>query len=190
MKEIDIIIHLKDQISKSLSEKEAREFNIDIDIIIHLKDQISRGLPEKEAKEFNLEFSKVFNVGADLSLVIPRFLIKLLNRSKLLCDKQGLEVTNKIIEMYENVLKGKVYSQEEWRKTGASALSDYTLGYSIGHQCAADAIRSAFNASIFGIRFAATAANDAFCAADTFHENLKQKTDLLEILKDIKPCIS
>ena len=148
-------------------------------MITRLKDQISKGLPKKEAKEFNLEFLKEFNVGADLSLVIPRFLIKLLNRSKLLCDQKGLKATNKIIEMYENVLKGKEYS-----KAGAAAASGIGIGIA---DMAAD-MAADIAAKDVAYSYTYTANNDdIYNVADaSAAEYSKQKTDLLQILRNTK----
>ena len=47
-------------------------------MIARLEDKIFEGLSNEEAKEFPLKFLKAVNVGADLSMVMPKFFVWLL----------------------------------------------------------------------------------------------------------------
>ena len=82
--------------------------------IAELEDVIFEGLPNKESKEFPLQLLKAINVGADLSKVADKFLIKLLSRSILLCDENGKKATQTIIDLLQDRVNNIEHPKEKW----------------------------------------------------------------------------
>jgi hypothetical protein len=93
-------------------------------IIARLEDVIFEGLPNKDSKEFPLQLLKSINVGADLSKVADKFLIKLLNRSILLCDERGKKATQTIIDLLQDRVNDIEHSKEKWDAAYYAAYDD------------------------------------------------------------------
>jgi len=138
--------------------------------IYRLADRIFEELTKKECKRFPEQLIKALPVRSDLSLVLPKFFIKLLKRSKRHCSSKGMQATEQIIKMYKNLLKGKVYSKEEWRAAAAAAAAaddaaaaKYAAKYAAAAAAADDAAAAVAK---YAAKYAAAAAKYAADAAD------------------------
>jgi hypothetical protein len=123
--------------------------------IAHLEDQIFEGLPKEKAMEWPLRFANAIQVGADLSLVTPKFMVWMLGDVKQHASTfpDVLRSIDGVIALYERVLAGGQVTDDEW---SAAAYAAYA---------AARAARAAY-AAAYAAYAAARAARAAYAAAD------------------------
>ena len=115
------VIDSKDMKTKYGTHKEY-ETRLGIpEAIAHLEDKIFEELPADKAKDWALRFGKAVPVGADLSLVTPKFLFWLLNDEKQYADERGSEEIDTVIGLYQRVISGEDVPQSEFEATGAAA---------------------------------------------------------------------
>ncbi len=127
--------------------------------LAYLEDRIFEGLPNKEAKGFPFAFLTSIPVGADLSLVLARFMVWLLidpEKGVLrFVGKQGQAITA-VASLYQRVIEGEAVSTQDW-------LSALTTASTRG-QAAVDVANAFTTASAFSVAAAATSASLAFHA--------------------------
>lgn len=88
--------------------------------IARLEDRIFEGLSNGEAKEFPLKFIQAVNVGADLSMVVPKFFVWLLgdkddgviNFAK--GYKKSEKAIKQVLKLYQETVGGKIVSKTRW----------------------------------------------------------------------------
>jgi hypothetical protein len=95
--------------------------------LAHLEDAIFEGLAEKQAQEWPERFLKAIKPGADLSLVWPRFAVRLLSDEKwgmtvLAKDNtECLAAVRGVCALYEREISGNLPSVAEWEKAAREA---------------------------------------------------------------------
>lgn len=100
--------------------------------IARLEDLLFEGLDNETAQAWPERFLKAIKPGADLSLVIPRFLYWLLVDPKagvirFAGDYKDVRIAiKKVAELYKRVIKGKVVTNRDWSvaQEGAWAAAD------------------------------------------------------------------
>lgn len=147
--------------------------------IARLEDRIFEGLPNAQAKEFPLQFLKVIRVGADLSMVVPKFIHWLLvdPEDGIVKFSFNKPIVQTLATLYERKINGETISLKKWfsiRKTAyaASAAASTATAYA----AAASAYASAASASA-----AAAAASSAYVKNKVI---LKQAAKFLELLTE------
>ncbi|HEY0753796.1 MAG TPA: hypothetical protein VGD98_07535 [Ktedonobacteraceae bacterium] len=127
--------------------------------LAYLEDRIFEGLPNKEAKTFPFVFLTSIPVGADLSLVLARFMVWLLIDSARgvlrFVGSQGAAISA-VAALYQRVIEGEAVSTQEW----LSALS----AASARGQAAMAAANAFSTTRAFSVAAAATSAGLAFNA--------------------------
>jgi hypothetical protein len=121
-------------------------------------------LPYEEAIEFPLTQLEATPVGADLSLLVPQFILWALNDPThgiwRLSTIEGKQVTEKVIQLYQRILDGKRVYQREWQALNVDAevvYEDVVRRYYNHHYIYAagttkDAIRFPLHQSNSGLR--------------------------------------
>jgi hypothetical protein len=96
--------------------------------IAHLEDRIFEGLPVFDAQEWPVEFLYAIPLGADLSLVAPRFLLALLTdpeHGAALCTAEG-SVARAAVEgvarLLGRVIAGEVVDGAAWERAAKAAV--------------------------------------------------------------------
>lgn len=91
--------------------------------ISRLIDRLFEGLPNDKAKLFAVVTPDAIPVGADLSLVTPKFLVWLLEDVK--CHAKNspdvLTAINNVQELYARVIRGEVVTDDEWASAAEAA---------------------------------------------------------------------
>ncbi len=130
-------------------------------LIAKLEDRIFEGLPAKEAKTFPEKFIKAVPVGADLSMVWPKFALWLLMDKKdgvikyAKKDQTRIAIEN-VGKLYARVVAGEIVAITEWRAARSAAAA----------AAAADAYAYAYAyAATYAATYAAADADDAYAAA-------------------------
>jgi hypothetical protein len=95
--------------------------------LAYLQDRIFEGLPLAEAKNFPLAFLTAIPVGANLSLVLPHFIVWLLSDPEhgtmRLCSERGKKATETVVALYQRIIDGGKVSTQEWRDAAAAAAA-------------------------------------------------------------------
>ncbi len=120
-------------------------------LIAKLEDRIFEGLPAKEAKTFPEKFIKAVPVGADLSMVWPKFALWLLMDKKdgvikyAKKDQTRIAIEN-VGKLYARVVAGEIVAITEWRAARSAAYADaYAAAYADDDAAAyADAYAAAY----------------------------------------------
>ena len=137
--------------------------------LAYLQDRIFEGLPLAEAKEFPLAFLNAIPVGADLSLVLPRFIVWMLSDpargTMRLCSEQGKEATRVVVALYQRLIDGGEVSDKEWRNARKLA-ADAAYAYAAADAAAAAAAYAYAAADAAAYAYAAADAAYAYAAAD------------------------
>ena len=90
--------------------------------LAHLEDVLFEELPNKVAKKFPSRFLQAVNVGADLSKIIPQFIIwqfedekyGLKNIEEVQNDKEVYGFCEEVVALYKRVLNGEKVSEDEF----------------------------------------------------------------------------
>jgi hypothetical protein len=161
-------------------------------IIARLEDRIFEGLTNGKAKAFPLKFLSAIKVGADLSLVWPKFAVWLLvdktngviKHAK--TDEQRKVITD-VANLYRRVIKGETVDVNTWiaarRAADASAYAadasaSADAAYASASAYAADA---SADASAYAADASADASADAAYARTKHYEKMASK--LIALLK-------
>lgn len=105
------------------SEHERYEKELGIpEALAHLEDSMFENLTNGEAKRFPLEFLEAIPVGADLSKIVPQFVIwefedkkhGLSQIKEVAEDSEIMEVCEGVVSLYKRVLAGDEPSETEW----------------------------------------------------------------------------
>jgi len=132
--------------------------------LTRLEDRIFEGLPKAKALEWPGQFSRAIPVGADLSLVWPRFAVWLLTDPKHGVHRLARTVAAKlaiagVAKLYEREIAGDKPSLGEWRVArSAAAAADAAAA-------AGDAYGDAYADAYAAAAAAAAAYADAYAAA-------------------------
>lgn len=150
-------------VGSTLESNQHSRYEEELDIprpLAYLEDRIFEGLPGKEAKAFPFTFLTNIPVGADLSLVLARFMVWLLSDPEKgvvrFVGKQGQAITT-VASLYQRVIDGETVSTQEW-------LAALTAASTRG-QAAVAAANAFTTASAFSVAAAATSASLAYNAA-------------------------
>jgi hypothetical protein len=102
--------------------------------IAHLEDRIFEGLPVDKEKEWPLRFGKAIPVGADLSLVTPKFLVWLLKDVKQYATDSPdvLAAIDKVITLYERVIAGDDVPTEDFEAVRAAGDTAWDTAWAAG----------------------------------------------------------
>jgi hypothetical protein len=94
-------------------------------MIARLEDRIFEGLSNGEAKKFPLRFLEAITPGADLSLVVPKFLVWLLTDTEdgviKFARPAGKGAIQRVADLYQQKIEGKAVIEEQWRAAAAEA---------------------------------------------------------------------
>ena len=144
--------------------------------IARLEDTIFEGLPVELAKEWPERFIKAVNVGADLSLVLPKFYIKILTDKKHGVRQYAFEDGKKAIDMVVKVHENHI----------STGIRDEGAAYSAAYSAAMSAKDSAWIAmsAESAARSAARSAASADSAASAHYEWMADV--LIKILEESK----
>jgi hypothetical protein len=172
-------------------------------IIAGLEDRIFEGLEPSLAKNWPVDFLEAVNVGADLSLVWPKFAVWLLIDPNYGVSRfnTSSDITD-VAALYQLQIDGKPPTLEEWRKArdaadaaNAAAADAADADDAAAYSAAADAADAAADAAYAAYAAAAaySAANaaaayaadaDADAARKSCFKNASEK--MLEILRESK----
>lgn len=122
LRSLDIIDGKKS--SKYYSTHHDYEDRLGIPVTIaHLEDKIFEGLPAEKAKDWPVRFGTAIPVGADLSLVTPRFMMWLLTDMKQYAPDAPdvLKSIDQVIGLYERVIAGGTVTDNEWNAAEGAA---------------------------------------------------------------------
>jgi len=97
-------------------------------ILARIEDGIFEGLPNERAKEFPLQFLNAINVGADLSMVFPKFMHWLLVDSAhgIIKFAKNKEAIQTVADLYQRKIDGENINLNEWlsvRETSAAYVA-------------------------------------------------------------------
>jgi hypothetical protein len=120
----------KDQLIESIERHDAaspaeaeRLFNVP-QVLWKLKDSISEGLSVDESKEWPLRFARAIPVGADLSLIWPKFASWLLMDSiRYVRSEKAIQAIQWVADLYENLIRGVPVSRGQWKNARAAAYA-------------------------------------------------------------------
>ncbi len=158
--------------------------------LIMLRNEIFSALPREEAREFASRFTEVIPIGADLSLVWPKFIVRLLTRVKKYMKGEEAKALNKIISLCKKQIAGEKVSEVCGRGVITSAI---TAGAVKCDNLATDHITTrvayvAANAALNLEKESKKISYDCMVGKNAWDsEVIKQRDDLLELLREAKP---
>ena len=175
------------------SENPHQKFEDELGIsrtIAKLEDRLFEGLTNGDAKKFPVRFLEAVNVGADLSMVVPKFMVWMLSDKKdgvlKSASKDGKKIIKKIVKLYKKQISGGIVTQSEWIAVSGEAWVVRRAAYADAYaSVAADAAAYASAAAYA----AADAYAYAYAYADAYARNLhykKMADKLIEILEECK----
>ena len=133
------------------SEHSAYETELGIPrAIARIEDRLFECLPTKRARRWPSQFLAAIPVGADLSMVVPRFLVFILTDCRPHAEGKVLESVDAVIAAYNRMIGGETISREEWQRIRAAA---YAAAAYAADAAAAAAARTKARESAY-IRFA------------------------------------
>lgn len=165
-------------------------------ILALLEDGIFEGLPLELAKQWPLRFLKSISVGADLSMVWPKF------ASRLLTDPVGgviqyaktpeqREVIQRVSDLYEAEIAGLEVDIQDFREAGfAASIASIPSAISYASYAATSAAFSAAYASyassaaISAISYAFSAASVSYASSARRRAYIFQSELFLELLRE------
>ncbi len=162
--------------------------------IAHLQDWLFENLPNGEAKDFPVDFLESIPVGADLRLVLPKFVHWLLvdPENGVIQYAQGEEeeeekvraAISAVADLHYRVIEGQEVTIEQWNSaTDAAARTTRAADDDDAASAAASAAAWPVSAAAWSARAAARAAGKASAKAAAKTAALKsQKEKLLELL--------
>lgn len=123
--------------------------------LAHLEDHIFEGLPTPLAKEWPLQFANAIQVGADLSMVIPKLMAWLMKDLKKYTQplSEQRKALQRVRKLYERRIAGDEVSDQEFayaadaaaRAAARAADAAYAATYAAAY--AADAVAYAVDAA-------------------------------------------
>ena len=156
--------------------------------LARLEDTIFEGLPESGPKgkvraHWPTQFAYAINPGADLTLVWPKFAVRMLKRCVGYAGSNERSVTaiNGVIALFERRIAGGVVTLAEWQTARVYAAADAAAHAAAAYAAAAYAAYAADAAAAY-----AADAADAADAAARKHEFARMADDLLELLRESK----
>ena len=91
--------------------------------LTQLWDSIFEKLPEERALDFPLQFIKAIPVGADLSLVAPKFIVFVLEDCLVNADDDGKKAIQQTIGLWLKVIDNKKVTSADWSAAWSAAES-------------------------------------------------------------------
>ena len=168
--------------------------------LAYMEDCIFHGIPLGTARNWTYHFSSAIAAGADLSLVVPKFMVWLMKDMERYAKEGDARLIRQVGSLYGRVARGEGVSKDEWAEpaTGragfaaaeaaraALAVEGNFMGY------AADALTDAAYAADHAARAALGAdvsPSDAFEAADDAREEsfTRMSRRLIRILRSTGP---
>jgi hypothetical protein len=151
------------------------------EILAHLEDRIFEGLPIADAPQWPISFLESIALGADLSLVWPRFAIAILTDPEhgvarlTNAGSAQRKAIDSIADLYSRTIAGKTIQRETWQRARYAAYA--------ATAAAADA--TAYAADAAATAYAADAAATAYAYAGSRSEHYRWMADtLLTILRE------
>src|SRR6266702_1569963 len=177
--------------SQNVHEKIESELNIPRQLT-YLEDYLFENISSDHYSNFALEFLEAIPTGADLALVIPRFLTWLLvdpekgvNR---FADERGKHVCEIVAGLYRRIVEGETIIYDEWRDARADADADARAADA---DARADASRASRAAAAAAAAAAYADASSAYADADAdaayaayADATTNQAEKLLELLRE------
>jgi len=137
--------------------------------LAHLEDRIFEGLPAKDAKKWPLQFANAIPVGADLSMVVPKFMVWLMKDLEKYTQPRSDQrrALQRVRKLYKRRIAGEEVSDQEFADAAdaAYAAADAAYAADAAAYAAADAAYAAYAAAYAAARTAAAAAYAAYAAA-------------------------
>lgn len=103
---------------------EAYEPELDMPVALaHLEDRIFEGLPVEKAKQWPYRFADAVTVGADLTMVIPKFLVWLMDDLEQFATAKGKVALRRVSSLYERRIAGDEPGGDEWHEAATRAAN-------------------------------------------------------------------
>jgi hypothetical protein len=158
--------------------------------VAYLNDRIFEGLDKGDAQKFAQDFIRVIPVGADLSLITPKFMVWLMKDLRKYAKgyPDVLKALKTVADLYQKIIDGGVVSDEEWALAAEAARAAWAAEAA---RAAARAARAAaWVARVARVaeavaEAAAEAAWAAWAAAEA-DQYKKMAKKLLELLAEAK----
>jgi len=160
-----------------------------------LEDGIFEGLSVEDSKWWPMAFSEAVPVGKDLSLVIPKFLVYVIEDVKQYAKESEKKSIQAVIDLYKKKISGKNIDLNEWRQArrnadAATAAADadddaYSIYATYAAVAAAANTANADDAAAYAADASSYADYDAADAATNRESTRKkQALKLIEILEE------
>ncbi|MDB4726119.1 hypothetical protein OAF54_01690 [bacterium] len=133
--------------------------------LARLEDGIFEGLSIEDSKWWPVAFAEAVPIDADLSMVLPKFMVWLLEGVKHYAKPDGVKAIDRVIELYKLKITGENPERELWieaRKAAADAASDAAAA--AASDAASDAASADYAADAAYAASAASAASAAYAA--------------------------
>jgi hypothetical protein len=153
------------KLGKDYSNNDHNAYETELEIprtLAYLEDKIFERLPRGKAMMWPEHFFAAIPVGADLSLVVPKLMLWIMDDVKKYAKKspQILKAIQTVRELYRRKIKGEIITDEEWNSACRNAAD---AAY------AAAAAAAAYAAYAADAAYAA--AHAAYAAADAYEKN-------------------
>ncbi len=154
--------------------------------LAHLEDRIFEGLPKEKALLWPGRFIQAVSPEADLSLVLPKFYLKLLidkeHGVKQYALEDGKKAIDMVVKVHRNHIKTGSVDESAWSAAESAAWSAAESAAESAAWSAAESARSAAESAAESARSAAESARSA--AESAHHEWLADV--LVKILEETK----
>ena len=150
-------------------------------ILAHLKDSFFEGISADDSKTWPRKFLEAVPVGADLSLVWPRFAVWMLTDKengviKYAKDTKTRQAIQDVSDTYERVIKGELITLKEWTEKRNTAADN--AAYAAAYVASANSAGNAANtiAYVVAVNTAQARQNHFKIMADKLLEIIKETT--------------
>jgi hypothetical protein len=109
--------------------------------LAYLQDRLFEGMTNEDAKLFPLAFLQAIPVGADVSLIVAKFLVWMLGDVSKFARPDGKVAIEQVINLYTRKIAGETITEREWmnaRRAAADAVAD-AAAYAASADADADA---------------------------------------------------
>ena len=156
-------------------------------ILARLEDGIFEKLPIEEARDWPIRFAAAIPVGADLSLVWPRFAVWLLADPQdgviqFAKTQKQRQVIQAVADLYGRRVEGQEPTESEWRAAAYAAAYAADAAAAYAADDAAYAAYAAYAAAAYAADADAAAAYAADAADARTQARQRQAAKLLELL--------
>ncbi len=159
--------------------------------LARLEDYLFENMPDDKAMKWPAEFMKAIPVGADLSMVAPKFIIGTLKDvvklEKVKGDKAVVKAVLDVAKLWEQVVNGRTPKASAWSAAWSAAESAARSAWSAAESAAKSAAESAARSAARSAWSAArSAAESAAWSAARSAASYKMSRRLLKLLRASK----